>query len=288
GWQRADAVAALGVALFVFHAGYDMGKRTIEVLVDAAPEGVAEEAARIARSSPGVVRVDRVRARPAGNMVFVEVGIRVSRTLALSRVAAIKQEVANRIRLGIDKAQPLIHTKAIALDSESISDTVRVVAAARSLSVHNIDVRDVGSQRHVDLEIEVDDRLTINDAHEQASGLERAIGTELGNDVIVVTHIEPRTVHTVEGSSLDLAVLTRIEALVHDIAVTLPSVVGVHRVLAQDSAEGICLSFHCLFEEHTPVRKAHDATARFEYLIREKMPALDRIVVHAEPTDHQD
>ncbi|MEO5373154.1 MAG: cation-efflux pump [Alphaproteobacteria bacterium] len=288
GWQKADAIAALGVALFVFHAGYDMGKRTIEVLVDAAPEGVAEQAGQVARSVPGVVRVDRVRARPAGNMVFIEVAIRVSRTLALGQVEAIKQEVANRIRFGVDKAQPLVHARPVALDSESISDAVRVVAASRSLSVHNIDVRDVGSQRHVDLELEVDERLTINEAHDQATALERAIGAELGNDVIVTTHIEPRAVHTVEGSPMDPVAAARIETLVHDLAVTVPSVVGVHRIHAQMGSEGICVTFHCLFEENTPIRVAHDATVRFEHLIRGKSPALNRVIIHAEPTNHHD
>lgn len=288
GWQKADAIAALGVAFFVFHAGYDMGKRTLEVLLDTAPEGVADQAAQVARTSPGVVKVDRVRARPAGNMVFIEVGIRVSRTLDLGRVEAIKQEVANRIRLGIEKAQPLVHARPVALDSESISDTVRVVAASRSLSVHNIDVRDVGQQRFVDMELEVDDRLTILEAHDQATNLERAIAAELGSEIHVATHIEPRTVHTIEGNLVDPVALAKIETMVHDIAVTIPSVVGVHHIRAQLGAEGICISFHCLFEEHTPIRKAHDATVRFEALIREKAPLLDRIVIHAEPTNHQD
>lgn len=288
GWQKADAIAALGVALFVFHAGYDMGKRTLEVLLDTAPEGVTDQAAQIARTSPGVVRVDRVRARPAGNMVFIEVAIRVSRTLDLGRVEAIKQEVANRIRLGVEKAQPLINAKPLALDSESITDTVRVVAASRSLSVHNIDVRDVGSQRFVDMELEVDDRLTIVEAHDQATSLERAIAVELGSEINIATHIEPRSIHAIEGNSVDPVALAKIEAMVHDVAVTVPAVVGVHHIRAQLGAAGICVSFHCLFDEQTSVRQAHDATVRFEGLIREKSPLLDRVLIHAEPTNHQD
>ena len=43
-------IAALGVAVFVFHAGYDMGRRTIDVLMDTAPEGVADDVRRVART----------------------------------------------------------------------------------------------------------------------------------------------------------------------------------------------------------------------------------------------
>ncbi len=43
GIAKADAIAAIGVALFVLHAGYRLGRRTIDVLVDATPPGLSEK-----------------------------------------------------------------------------------------------------------------------------------------------------------------------------------------------------------------------------------------------------
>ncbi|MGB6538419.1 MAG: cation diffusion facilitator family transporter, partial [Xanthobacteraceae bacterium] len=86
GYPSADAVAALVVAVFICIAGWRLGRRTIDTLTDTAPAGVSERAAAIARRLPGIVSVDRVRARPAGAVLFLELAVGVSRTLPLDRV----------------------------------------------------------------------------------------------------------------------------------------------------------------------------------------------------------
>ena len=57
GINGADAIAALFVALFVMHAGYTMGKRTIKVLMDAAPEGTIETLEDQIRKVEGVLEI---------------------------------------------------------------------------------------------------------------------------------------------------------------------------------------------------------------------------------------
>ena len=86
GYSWADAAAALVVAVFICIAGWRLGRRTIDTLTDTAPAGVSERVAAIARHVPGVVAVERVRARPAGAVLFVDLAVGVSRTLPLERV----------------------------------------------------------------------------------------------------------------------------------------------------------------------------------------------------------
>src|SRR5215213_376143 len=95
GYQWADAAAALVVALFVCLAGWRLGRRTIDTLTDTAPRGSAQTVIRAASKARGVVAVDRVRVRPSGDKVFVEVVAAVSRTLPLDRVEAVKADVAD-------------------------------------------------------------------------------------------------------------------------------------------------------------------------------------------------
>jgi len=98
GHAWADAAAALVVAVFICIAGYRLGRRTIGTLTDTAPAGAREHVAAIARQVPGVVAVERVRVRPAGAVLFVELSVSISRTLPLDRVTAIKQQLARAIR----------------------------------------------------------------------------------------------------------------------------------------------------------------------------------------------
>src|SRR5438132_838812 len=84
--KRADAAAAIVVAIFVCLAGWRLGRRTIETLTDTAPAGLAERVIAISQRTPGVVAVERVRAREAGGVPFVDLVVAVSRTLPLDRV----------------------------------------------------------------------------------------------------------------------------------------------------------------------------------------------------------
>ena len=67
---------------------------TIDALVDTAPKGLADRLARTIEALPGVAAIEAIRLRPSGAKIIGEVGIFVSRTLPLERVAAIKDDVA--------------------------------------------------------------------------------------------------------------------------------------------------------------------------------------------------
>ena len=118
GFAWADAAAAIVVAVFICIAGYRLGRRTIDTLTDTAPAGVSERIGAIARQVPGVVAVERVRARPAGAVLFVELGVGVSRTLPLDRVTTIKEQLTRAIRDDLPTAEITITTEARALDDE--------------------------------------------------------------------------------------------------------------------------------------------------------------------------
>ncbi|MBV8534319.1 MAG: cation transporter, partial [Alphaproteobacteria bacterium] len=118
GYNWADATAAVVVAIFICVAGWRLGRRTIDTLTDTAPAGVGERVAAIARKVPGVVNVERVRARPAGAVLFVDLGVGVSRTLPLDRVSAIKERLTRAIRAEMPTAEVTITTEPRALDDE--------------------------------------------------------------------------------------------------------------------------------------------------------------------------
>jgi len=63
----ADAIAGLVVAAVILWVGSQLGKRTLDALVDAAPEGLRQEIARAVGRMEGVLDVDRVRVRRSGN-----------------------------------------------------------------------------------------------------------------------------------------------------------------------------------------------------------------------------
>ena len=61
--EKADAAAALGVAVIVLFVSYKLGRRTIDVLIDTAPDGPPQKIVEAAAGVEGVLRTGQVRVR---------------------------------------------------------------------------------------------------------------------------------------------------------------------------------------------------------------------------------
>jgi cation diffusion facilitator family transporter len=111
GYLAADAIAALIVAVIVIGVSYRLGRRSIDVLLDKAPEGLAERIRRKALEIPEVLDAHDIRVRSSGMETFVELSLHLDPTLTLEEAHAITHKVGERIR-GIDEGLNLqIHTE---------------------------------------------------------------------------------------------------------------------------------------------------------------------------------
>lgn len=288
GWQIADAIAAIGVAGFVLSAAYRLGKRTIDALIDTAPEGVAQQISALAISIPGVVRIERVRARPVGATVFVEVVVKISRTLPLERAQALRDEILTLITGRLPNVDPMVVVEPLTLEDEDIADTVRFVAANQNVGIHDIGIYDSGGRRHVGFTLEVDDILSIGDAHAVATAVEDRLAQELGGDLAIDIDIAPRRRGVVQGDDVDAAEMARILAVVQEVVSADPASLGVHRAFAQRGADGLYVSFHCTFAASETIGVAHEAILRIEHMVRRRLEGVARVVIHAEPETHVD
>jgi cation diffusion facilitator family transporter len=285
GWQKGDAVAALGVAVFVMLAGWRLGKRTIDVLMDAAPEGVVEKVREILATFPEVARLEHVRARPGGGMVFIEALVKVNRTLPLEQVQNLREAMQERIRQGLPNTDPLIVTEPLSLDTESVTETVRVIAANQGFGVHDIGVYDFGRHRHVSFDLEVDERLSIQEAHEVASAFEERLALGLGGDVTIDIHIDPKRGQVNDGEPVDEKTCTTVEAALRDLAARHSLITSVDSIFMQRGAGGLYITFHCHFPSSAALNIVHSVCASLEQEILSGIAEVVRVVVHAEPED---
>jgi cation diffusion facilitator family transporter len=283
GFPWADSAAALVVAVFVCLAGWRLGRRTVETLTDTAPEGVAERIAAAGRRVPGVVAIERVRARPVGPTLFVDVAVAISRTLPLDRVTAIKDEVARAIRAELPNAEATITTNPRALSDETMLERIMVIARNRGLAVHHVTVHAIGGRLAVSLDLEVDGSLGLDAAHEVASGLEQAVQAELGPDVEVETHIEPLQTDRAAGRDTPGERIGQVRAALTDLAGQIGFVGEVHDVRVRETADGEIVNFHCRVDPGLTVRDVHEKVDEVERGLRRRWPTIKRVIGHAEP-----
>ncbi|HML06667.1 MAG TPA: cation-efflux pump [Xanthobacteraceae bacterium] len=283
GYFRADAGAAIIVAVFICVAGWRLGRRTVDTLTDAAPAGVSERVAAIVHAVPGIVAVERVRARPAGPVLFVELGVGVSRTLPLDRVAVIKERATRAIRAALPEAEVTIITEPRALDDETVRERVMLIARNRGLAIHHVAVQAIAERLSVSVDLEVDGTLPLAAAHNIASRLEEAIREELGPDVEVETHIEPLPAVVLAGCDAAPARVGEIGEALAALASGLAGLGEVHNVRVRETADGEIVNFHCRVDPALSVSAVHDLVDTVERGLRRRFPTVARIIGHAEP-----
>ena len=284
GFPLGDAIAAIGVSGFVCLAGWRLGKRTIDSLMDAAPEGVADRVRAVAERVSGVVLVERVRARPSGAMVFVEAEVGVSRTRSLEDMAAIKAAVTAAVRAEMPEVDLSVVAHPRALDGETVHERIMVIARNRALAIHHLTVQSLeGGRSSVSFDLEVDGRLTLDAAHAIATTLEEAIADELGPEVEVETHIEPITIDRLAGFDVDAATIAEIRDDLAAAAARGGIVREIHAVRVRATDEGIIVNFHCRADPTLSVADLHAAIDDVERSVRATRRAVRRVIGHGEP-----
>jgi len=285
GLAWADSVAALVVAVLVCVAGWRLGRRTIDTLIDVAPPGAAKKVAAIAARVAGVVAVEQVRARAVGEHTFIDLTVSVSRTLPLERVSAIKDSIGTALREELPGAEPVVTTNPVALNNETVLDRVMVIARNRGLAVHHVTVHDLKDRLAVSLDLEVDGKLSLRAAHDMADGLEDAIAAELGPGVEVETHIEPLQPQDASGREAPTERVKAVASALSELAAQGRGIRDVHNVRVRETNEGEIVNFHCRIDPQLSVQSVHENVDTLERALKAQSPSIKRVIGHAEPAD---
>lgn len=283
GYAQADSIAALAVAVFILIAGWKLGRRTVDTLIDAAPEGASEQIRSALEGVVGIISIEKIRVRPAGATLFVETTVTVPRLLPLDRVQAIKDQADAAIRAVLPEAEPTVTAEPRVMDDESILERVILIAAKRRTPVHHVTVQTVAGRLSVSLDVEVDGRMSLAAAHQIASKLEAAIRADLGPDTEVETHIEPLEAQGLIGEDVSEAEKAGIEQTIRTMSQDNHLIGAVHSLRARRTDKGLVVSLHVLADPQAIVSDVHLAVDRLEHAARSANPDIARIVTHAEP-----
>jgi divalent metal cation (Fe/Co/Zn/Cd) transporter len=106
---------------------------------------------------------------------------------------------------------------------------------------------------------------------------------ELGIEVEVETHIEPLQMDWLSGRDAPVGRVAYIHAALAEIAAQTGSLRNVHDVRVRETRDGEIVNFHCDVDAGLTVAKVHDMVDDLERTLRERFPAITRVIGHAEP-----
>ncbi len=281
GLGRLDAVAALGVAGVILWIGSQLGRRTLDALLDVAPRGLRERIAEAVDNTEGVLRADRVRVRRSGQRYFVDVSISVPRTASFEQAHAASEAVERSIARVVP-ADVVVHVEPRARADEHLFETVRAIAQRRGLAVHEISAHRYAGRLFIELHLEVDETATLRQAHQRATDLEKEILGVAEPGTRVNIHIEPLGARI--GGAEEVGDLA---GAVRDYLNSLPpeyrDLADCHEVHVRSVEDKILVSCHCSMDGNLPITEVHDLTAALENRVRERFPQIARVTIHPEP-----
>jgi cation diffusion facilitator family transporter len=106
---RADAGAAMIVAVIVVVVSGELGWRTLKALLDTAPRGMAEEVTAAVETVEGVLDCHRVRIRPSGPRFFIDFHVTMDGSRTLDATHAMVEVVEARVQALVPGCDVTVH-----------------------------------------------------------------------------------------------------------------------------------------------------------------------------------
>lgn len=285
-WLRhADAVAALIVAFLIATMSVRLALQSLNVMLDRAPLALQNRLTEAVRRVPGVARSEPVRLRESGHRLFADVTVLTSRGLSLTEAHTVSERIEETVQLIEPRVEILVHVEPGISKDESASLALRAVAFELGYETHHEHVYQVGDRLEASLHLVVLPTLTLDEAHRRAHELVAAAKKDNSGLTRIETHLE------VSETELGLQ---------HDVSREQPNLVerlrqivrtaglhaGVNEIRLyrrEDGLDGWQAVVHCGFPRTLRMYEVHERTESLELLIRQALPEVARVLLHAEP-----
>ncbi|MBD0347608.1 MAG: cation-efflux pump [Thermoleophilia bacterium] len=278
GYPNADSLAALFVAVLVLLAAGRLVRSNVDVLMDRSPADAHEAAYRAIAAIDPPVELRRLRVRHAAGRHYADVVIGVSPGAAVGQGHAVADAVEGALERALPRSDVVVHVEPA---EEQALVRERAQAAALSVprvrEVHNVTVHDVEGRVEISLHLKLPGALSLDDAHDVASAVERAIGAAVPGVGTIHTHIEPLH-EAAAGRHPGAAPADAVARLVRETTGLDPREL---RFLETDA--GLVAHVTVAFDAATPLAEAHLRASAIEERIRRERPEIADVVVHTEP-----
>jgi cation diffusion facilitator family transporter len=276
GHPKADAIAALFVAVLVLLAAFRLIRSNVDVLMDRAPAAAEEAARRAIDSLVPAIDLRRLRMRQAGGRQFADVVIGVEAGAGVGQGHAAADAVEDAIARALPGSDVVVHVEPAADASVRERAHAAAVAVPRVREVHNLAIVDVDGRSELSLHVKLPGELSLDEAHEIAEQVEEAIRAAVPEIDGVQTHLEPLTeISSAREVTADAAV---VDEIVRRISGAPPRAL---RFLRTDA--GLVAYLTLCLDGRTRLDEAHDRASRIEEEIRHRVPEVADVIVHTEP-----
>lgn len=283
---KADPVAAVVVSGVIVYVSSRLARQTVDALLDAAPAGYRSRIIDAVLKISGVIEVERVRIRRAGNRYFADLTVGLARNVTFQRSGQVVAEITEAVQAILPDSDVVVHSVPRETGHENIFDRIRAVAARNNFSVHDVSVQDLGGRLHVEQHLELDETLSLKQAHDVVTQLEAEMRGEIPEISTILTHIESEPSTIEPGDSVGRN--AELEQKLRFLAREFPEILDMHDIEIKHVRDKIYMSCHCTMADNLPLSRVHDISTELEIRFKQAAPELFKVLIHPEPmTDNR-
>jgi cation diffusion facilitator family transporter len=275
GYPAGDSLAALFVAALVLLAAGRLIRRNVDVLMDRAPADVDQAMRAAIGGIEPPVELGRLRLRQAAGRTFADAVISVPPDAAVGQGHAAADRVESALERTLPGIDVVVHVEPSA---EETALRERAHAAALSVprvrEIHNLHVVSLDGVTELSLHLKLPGELPLEEAHDLAEQVERAICRAVPEISTVQTHLEPLAE---EGAGVEVEA-REIEAAVARAAGGTPRKLRLLR-----TEQGVVAFVTLGLDPATTLAAAHARASEVEESLRRERPDVADVIVHTEP-----
>ena len=282
GFPLGDPLAAIGVAVIVLVMTINLGKETVDSLLDRAPIGDKEKVQLAAEQVEGVVSCEKIRIRKSGAITFIDLSIVVNPNLSLTEAHSIGEKVTLEIQQVIKSADVSVHMDPASKDLTPLIKAIRdeIKHFPWLIDIHKVIAFEFKDILSIGLHIEVEAKETLGNIHQNLNHFKQIIqnlSPRIREEFLNI-HIEPyrrKKELTIDPNYLK----NKIEEL-YDKNEVLHNPHGIQVFTMQS---GFFVSLHCDAQPDLTIEEVHNATNLLEEAIMKEIPGQSQIYIYVEP-----
>jgi cation diffusion facilitator family transporter len=282
-----DPIAALGVSVLVIFVSINLGKRTIDVLLDTAPKGMISNVQHWVNGIKGVEEISNIRVRPSGPSYFIDLNIGINRNESHRVVHSIVREVREKLQANIPNSDIVIGTFPVDVSGTTdreVHHTVKKIVDRfpNCTNIHNIHIYEVSGEKYIAIHIEVKESMSLKETHQ----LSHQIGELVQSDVKDVKDVsvnfeyvkqQPIIAEDITEESKELV------ATINHLLGEIPDRLNCHDLKIYRQAEKISIFLHCELDPDYSIEIIEKKSKEVSTKLKDNINNIEGVHIHAEP-----
>ncbi|MFX0071995.1 MAG: cation diffusion facilitator family transporter [Candidatus Hermodarchaeota archaeon] len=294
-----DPFFSIILSIWIIISAIKLTKGGVEDLVDFNPVDlfVLEEIRKKIFTLDHVNGIEDLKIRASGRQLYLEAHLSVEDHISVVHAHEITKnirDIANKF-FPVYKVECIIEMNPLGGEISLSEKIINLIYSMKSEFPEIINVKDLSVFRikenyYLSLIIIVDEKLTLNEAHEISSKFEKELKNQAKNISRIITHIEGSSKYTkitqkdIACKPLEPKEFENLKKNIEIILKSQPEVKGYHGLECWTTLEQCIIELHVFFDGILNISEVHDYSNLLEEKIKEiDVKNLQEVIIHAEP-----